>query len=195
MIEVFSRSMSASTEPVKLVKPLISPAGMPVSRIASRSARGLPDLTSASRLGNTPGYRTGSSPARPGAVTYPANCLSSAGGSEFHRSFLPSGMSTSLTSGLPSRDTCRHGPQFTVSPASASQSVTRWRLAVVHTPMVGCPLIVTAEIGTWIAIECTFRWLVALTPGALGRPGRPNVACRFANGRRSPRSKIEPRST
>ena len=71
-----------------------------------------------------------------------------------------------MTSGLPSRDTCRNGPLSTFSPWSASHSRTRWRLAVVHTPMVGWPLRVTAEIGTWIAIECTFTLLVALTPGA-----------------------------
>ena len=75
-------------------------------------------------------------------------------------------MITSLNSGLPSRETCRNGPVFTVSPWSASHSVTRWRLAVVHTPMVGWPEIVNAETGTWIAIECTFRWLVAFTPAA-----------------------------
>src|SRR6266704_2281584 len=39
-IEVFSRSMSDSTGPVKLVNPGMMPAGMPVSRMASRSARG-----------------------------------------------------------------------------------------------------------------------------------------------------------
>ena len=63
--------------------------------------------------------------------------------------------------------------------------------------MVGCPFLVTDEIGTWIAIECTFRLLVAFTPGAAGsfRPGMLNVVCRFWNGRRSARSKIEPRST
>ena len=49
----------------------------------------------------------------------------------------PSGISTSLTSGLPSRDTCRNGPLSTFWPLSASHSRTRWRLAVVHTPMVG----------------------------------------------------------
>ena len=68
-IEVFSLSMSASTVPVKLVNPGISPEGIPVSRIASRSARGFAAETSAARLGNTPGYRTGSRPASPGAVT------------------------------------------------------------------------------------------------------------------------------
>ncbi len=54
-IEVFSRSMSACTGPVKLVKPVIRPLGMPVSRIASRSSLGLLDLTSAARFGNAPG--------------------------------------------------------------------------------------------------------------------------------------------
>ena len=51
-IEVFSRSMSAWIGPVKLVKPGMMPGGIPVSRMASRSARGLPDLTSAARLAN-----------------------------------------------------------------------------------------------------------------------------------------------
>jgi len=53
----------------RLVNPAIRPAGIPVSRMASRSARGLADLTSAARLGNTPGYSTGSRAARPGWVT------------------------------------------------------------------------------------------------------------------------------
>ena len=68
-MEVFSRSMSASTGPVKLVNPGTIPAGMPVSRMASRSARALPAATSAARFGNTPGYRVGSSADRPGWVT------------------------------------------------------------------------------------------------------------------------------
>ena len=85
----------------------------------------------------------------------------------------PSGMMTSLTSGLPSRETWTNGPAFTFSPPSASHTRAFWRLAVVQTPMVGCPLTVTAEIGTWIAIECTFRWLVALTPAAAGQLGQP----------------------
>ena len=65
-MEVFSRSMSAWIGPVKLVKPGTMPVGIPVSKMASMSARGLPDLFSASRCGNTPGYRTGSSPESPG---------------------------------------------------------------------------------------------------------------------------------
>ena len=63
--------MSASTVPVKFrVKPGTTRAGIPVSRIASRSARGFFAASSAARCGNTPGYRTGSSPASSGWVTY-----------------------------------------------------------------------------------------------------------------------------
>ncbi len=69
LIAVFSRSMSDSTEPVWFWKPSISPAGMPVSRIASRSARGWPDFASAARCGKTPGYRAGSNPASSGRLT------------------------------------------------------------------------------------------------------------------------------
>ena len=63
------------------------------------------------------------------------------------------GIRTSLNSGLPSRDTCRNGPLSTFEPLSASHTLTRWRLAVVQTPMLGWPLRVTEEIGTWIAME------------------------------------------
>ena len=54
-IAVFRRSMSDRTGPVLFWKPGMIPLGIPVSRIASRSARALPDFTSAARLGNTPG--------------------------------------------------------------------------------------------------------------------------------------------
>ena len=101
-----------------------------------------------------------------------------------------------MTRGLPSRDTCRNGPLSTFSPLSASHSLTRWRLAVVHIPIVGWPFLTSADFGTWIAIECTFRWLVAFTPGAgWVKTPRPNWLCNCSNGRRSPRSKIAPRST
>src|SRR5262249_17958331 len=154
-----------------------------------------PDLFSASRLGNAPGYSTGSSAERPGWAKYLVKILSSAGGSEFHSSLCPIGMMTSLTSGLPSRETCRNGPLSTFLPWSASHSLTPWRLAVVHTPMVGWPDLVTVEIGTWIAIEWTFRWLVAFTPAAfLVNTCLPNTLA-VCSGRRLPRSKIEPRST
>ena len=51
------------------VKPGTMPVGRPVRKMASMSARGLPDLLSASRFGNTPGYRPGSSAASSGWAT------------------------------------------------------------------------------------------------------------------------------
>jgi hypothetical protein len=53
------------------------------------------------------------------------------------------------------------------------------------------PLRVRWRIGTRIAIVCTFRVAVASTPIA----GSVAIRCRFCSGRRSPRSKIDPRST
>ena len=61
--------------------------------------------------------------------------------------------------------------------------------------MTGWPVLATAVIGAWIAIVWTFRWLVAFTPGAfLLNTVLPNTLAVW-NGRRLPRSKIEPRST
>ena len=51
-IATLSRSMSAGVLPVKFWKPGMIPAGSPVSRMATRSARG---FVSAARCGNTPG--------------------------------------------------------------------------------------------------------------------------------------------
>jgi hypothetical protein len=76
---------------------------------------------------------------------------------------------TSLNSGLPSRDTCAKGPLWK-EPLPSSDTRTRWRLALVHTPIVGRPFTVRSEIGTWIAMECTFRRSVAFTPGAFFSP-------------------------
>ena len=80
--------MSACVGPVKFWNPGISPAGMPVSRIASRSARST--SVSAARFGNTPGYSTGSSFASSGRATYLANSESRCGGSAFQQSLRPS---------------------------------------------------------------------------------------------------------
>ena len=54
------------------------------------------------------------------------------------------------------------------------------------------PSLVSCEIGILSAIECTPKPLVALTPAA---GGTIDARCRFCSGRRSPRSKIAPRST
>src|SRR5271166_5206001 len=107
------------------------PDGSPVSRIATRSARG---AVRPARVGNTPGYRTGNSLANSGCCTYFRNALSSAGRSRFQRSFSPSGTMTSLNSGLPRRETWIHGPDS--EPALVLSIIrTLRRLAALHTPM------------------------------------------------------------
>ncbi len=128
---MFSRSMSAWTVPLPVTfwKPGTMPAGIPVSRIASRSARGLPEALSAARLGKTPGYRTGRSWDSSGAETSPANCLSLTGAWELKKSFFEMGTRTSLNRGLPRRETWTKGPLLTMVPSS-SNIRERWRLAV-----------------------------------------------------------------
>ena len=88
---------------------------------------------------------------------------SPAGPTEFQRSLSPRGMSASLTSGLPSRDTCTHGPVAVLTPPGLRTSAI-WRLAEAHTPMTASarwcrsgssPLAVRSEIGTWMAMEWT----------------------------------------
>ncbi len=63
---------------------------------------------------------------------------------------------TSLKSGLPSRDTWVKGPLTKPAVVSSAETLARWRLALVQTPIVGRPLRVRWEIGTWIAMECTY---------------------------------------
>jgi hypothetical protein len=89
---ILSRNMSACVFPVKVWKLGTMPAGIPVNRIAAKSARG---FWYAARLGKTPGYRLGSSAASPGLVTNEANCESRLGGCAFQKSFLAKGMRTS----------------------------------------------------------------------------------------------------
>ncbi len=178
---------------------------MPVSRMASRSARGVPDLLSTSRFGKTPGNRPGSSRATSGFATNLANRLSPSGGWVFQKSLRPMGTMTSLNSGMASRETCRYGPVLQVLFRSVSSIRTRWRLAVVHTPIVARgsvtslplqPPRVRSVIGTCSAMVCTLRFFVALTPlPDCGNLASPKCSCASANGRGSSRSKIAPRST
>ena len=82
---------------------------------------------------------------------------------------------TSLNSGLPSRETWTHGPGLGGAARLADRGPC-WRLAAAHTPMtefgrhrVGRHRAVDGQLrsGTWMAIECTLKSLVALTPGAV----------------------------
>ena len=72
------RSRSACVGPVKFWKPGTIPAGIPVSRIATRSARSCSSRCAA-RFGNTPGYRSGSSVPSSGLLTYWAKSASWSG--------------------------------------------------------------------------------------------------------------------
>ena len=118
----------------------------------------------------------------------------------FHLSFLPSGTITSLNSGLPSRETCTHGPDCERSSLALSIMRTLRRLAALHTPITDEllpaffgtePCGVRCEIGTCSAIVWMLSVLVASTPAASAL----GIRCRCWNGRRSARSKIAPRST
>src|ERR1700722_8004433 len=102
------------------------------------------------------------------------------------------GTRTSLNSGLPRRETWTNGPVSTVTDdvlvVGWSRTRTFWRDAVHHTPMTG-ELATRSLIGTLRAMLWTLTFLVALTPLAAGRLPK---ACRFSNGRRSPRSNTAP---
>src|SRR5207248_3917378 len=99
---------------------------------------------------------------------------------------MPSGITTSLISGLPSRETWTHGPDSEARARALSIIRTLRRLAPLHTPitdellitLVGLvPLLVSCEIGIWIAIVWMLRVAVASTPGAAG----VGIRCRFWN--------------
>ena len=132
-----------------------------------------------------------------------AYSLSLVGGSSFQSSLRSIGTSTSLNNGLPSRDTCVQGPMFAglLRLSQLWLKCTRWRLAVVHTPItesgavgsVGLlPSSVSSVFGICIAIVWTLRSLVAFTANALPGIG---MRCALWIGRNAARSKIEPRST
>ena len=90
--------------------------------MATRSAR---SLSSAARFGNTPGYSTGSSFASSGRSTYWRKSLSRSGAVRFHSSLRSIGTTTSLKSGLPSRETWTYGPTETALPSSRSVALRR----------------------------------------------------------------------
>ena len=168
---------------------------MPVSRIATRSARfacqrrevreharvehrqQLRELRAARRTSRT-------------ACRRPA-C------SAFHLSFWAIGTMTSLNSGLPSRETWTHGPDSARSSLAGSSSRVLRRLAAPQTPITAFGAI--GSVGTepsrvsWLdrhldrdRVHVERRRRVDAH-----RAGRSAIRCRFWNGRRSPRSKID----
>ena len=166
-----------------------------MSRMATRSARA---ALSPARLGKTPGYSTGSSPASSGCWTYLRNCLSSDAGSEFQRSFSPIGTMTSLNSGLPRRDTWTQGPAS--EPKPGSRTTAAGRLAAAHTPMTEFWDI--GLVGVDPSGELGDRDLErdrvhaeavgGVDPGGRRRPSRPGAGSATAaghRGRKSPRGR------
>ncbi len=75
-------------------------------------------------------------------------------------------MTTSLTSGLPRRETCTKRPRCTgVALLFWLNTRTFGREAVDHTWMIGwSTLSVTSRIGTWIEVVCTFTPAKVSTP-------------------------------
>src|SRR5689334_25051229 len=100
---------------------------------------------------------------------------------------------TSLNSGLPSLETCFHGPWPVYLPVRASQTWDLRRLALAHTPTTDLPeptavgvlpSLVRSRFGTWIAIVCTLNPCTELTPVVSGI----EIRCRWLTGRSAPRS-------
>jgi hypothetical protein len=117
----------------------------------------------------------------------PKFARSSLGDVRLNLSFWPIGMMTSLISGLPSRETCRH-PRFMRLREPWPRTYTLRRSVVAHTPTAALPdfasstdlpLRVTWDSGTWR----TNAWVLypatsSLPPPWLPRPmfGRPGLS-------------------
>ena len=112
-IAVFSRSRSALRSPVKF-----SP-GTPVSSTATRSSRPVVGVS------GSVGYRKFTRPASSGLVYRFRNCESFRGADPFQRSFCPMGITTSLISGFPSRETCTQSPRESVLPLPRRTLISR----------------------------------------------------------------------
>ncbi len=93
-----------------------------------------------------------------GFWTRSRNWLSPLGSEELNRSLLPTGTTTSLTSGLPSRLTCTMSPEASTLPSALSTSMLG-REVVLQTPTMGLALAsppsATSLAGTWIATLLT----------------------------------------
>ncbi len=129
--------------------------GMPVRKMVAMSLRG-----AAGTL--TPGYSTGISRATSGSRTNLPNWASSAGSEALKRSFLPSGMTTSLTSGMPRRETWTHWPRLSGSLPLGDRTLVCRRQEAAYTPMTASgssdPVSaflspVSCLMGTWRTIE------------------------------------------
>ena len=101
--------------------------------------------------------------------------MSSLGGCVFQKSLLPERDQDLVDERVAEpRDLAERAAVDVLELLRASHTSAAWRLAVVHTPITepwsdslpcGLPRS-SIEMGTWMAIECTFSWAVALTPSA-----------------------------
>ena len=192
--------MSANTPLlVAFWKPGTMPAGIPVSRIATRSSRGAGErfeVREHSRVEDRQQLRQ----FRVLHVLQELNFFA-AGSCAFHSSLRAIGISTSLNSGFARRETCTQGPDSECSSLAPSAMRILRRLAEPQTPSTAFGLItflgtepssVSALIGTWIAIVWTLSVCSVSTPGRRRRRDQVQVLESDA-GR--PRSKIDPMST
>ena len=140
------------------------------------------------------GYRKSTSPASSGLVYRLRNCESFAGSDAFHRSFCPSGMTTSLMSGFPSLETCTQPTERVGCPRSSDRGrgspvVPRWRRCRSSRPGWAPAADQSSAPGSRSSTRCSCGH-------RLLRPSRlSGMRCAGLNGRSPPRSKIDPRST
>ena len=97
--------------------------------IATRSLRGAAGTV-------TPGYSAGMSCAGSGFCTWLRNWASFLGTDELNLSFLPSGITTSLTRGMPRRDTLIQLPELAGSAPLVDSTRVLRRSVCDHTPMM-----------------------------------------------------------
>ena len=148
---MFSRSISDGRTLAGWLRP-----GMPVRKIVTRSLRGAGgESTLKIRF---------SSFGTSGSVTRSSATASLVGSMPLNASLRARSITASLTSGLPSRDTCTSAPVCVCAPADSVRVAKR--LAVDHTPMIAlgsvaldgtAPLRVERRIGSWIASVLTLK--------------------------------------
>src|SRR5690349_11012806 len=175
---------------ISAVEPLALTPGTPVRNAATRSARG-------NRLGaTTPAEpnRISRSSGSAGLVTYAANCASLRGSAALNASLAGRPMTTSLTSGIESREIWVSAPASNVGCSYDGSGPTMrscLTLAVVQ-PAITSPRPLTQASGSSSAIVVMF--LLAIVLGTSERLARSTPPATTAAGALT-RSKIVPRLT
>ena len=157
---VFKRCISP-TEPLALTP------SRPVKNAATKSGR-------SSTVGAVTPNKTFRIRGNVGFVTYDRNCVSSFGSLALNLSLSGSPITTSLTNGIPKRDTCVQAPPLTAGCLKlgvGSNTRTCGKLAVVHPPIIPFSFPpVKQEIGTSSAIVVIFlSFIVFFSPSTSPR--------------------------